>query len=438
LPQDAGDYPYGPGALPSVPPSPRSTVYLSSAGSADPEGTPIGIYWNVQDPTGSYIPILPDPSEPMVSFVASRAGSYTITLEAIELGGLHQIGQARLVLAVGPHPCASDGVAPPCSDAIAVPGGQFYMGSPDGVGYSDEHPRHAVTVEPFVLDKYEVTLGRFRRYVAAYTGPPDDGSGADPFVPNSGWQSADWANALPFTHDDYVFGVGSCGGTWTNSATLNDALPMTCVSWFQAFAFCIWDGKRLPTEAEWEYAAAGGSEQRTYPWGEDPPSADLAVYGCLYDGDPSCSSADLPFVGSAPLGAGRWGHLDLAGSVWEWTLDVYGPYTTDPCDGCANLTNGMGRVFRGSDFTSSDTSLLRAASRYAFGPYAPDQLRGFRCARSQDDAGAAPVADAGPQDDADTGSELDESDAGLSLDEAEAGSEADAEAAHPTDSAFSP
>jgi sulfatase modifying factor 1 len=414
-PSDDSDYPYGPGTLPAVPAAPRSTVFLSANGSRDPEGAPIGVFWNVQDPSGAYLAVAPSADAQRASFFPSLVGAYTVTLEATETGGLHQIGQSALTVPVGPHPCADDGITSPCSDGLPVPGGQFYMGSLDGVGYDDEQPRHAVTVAPFILDRYEVTVGRFRRFVAAYNGPPADGSGAQPNIPNSGWQSDAWANGLPTTHDYFQFTIASCGGTWTNTPGSADALPMTCINWFAAFAFCIWDGQRLPTEEEWEYAAAGGSDQRTYPWGEDPPTIERAVFGCLFDGDPACSQADLPFGGSAPLGVGRWGHLDLAGSVWEWTLDVYGSYTTDPCDDCANLTNGMGRVFRGGSYIYNDPTSLRSASRFGFGAYAPDQTRGFRCARSDSDGGSEP--DAGPPADASSPTDAEsESDAGSPVD----------------------
>ena len=168
---------------------------------------------------------------------------------------------------------------------------------------------------------------------------------------------------------------------------LSEARPISCITWYQAIAFCIQEGKRLPTEAEWEYAAAGGSEQRVYPWGNDPPSVELAVYGCKFDGQDDCSNADLPVVGSAPKGAGRWGHLDLAGSVWEWVLDVYAPYSDTLCDNCANLnvTAAEGRVFRGGDFKFDDLAQqtdLRAASRLGFDAKFPDQTRGLRCART--------------------------------------------------------
>jgi formylglycine-generating enzyme len=393
-PLDDRDYPFGPGELPADPIVPGATLYLSADGSSDPEGDPIGVFWNVQDASGAYLEVRPSPGGLYASFVPPRRGPYAITLIVSELGGLKQIVQTALRLVVGPRSCSDDGVAPPCSDVLPVQGGAFDMGSPDGVGYDDEHPRHLVTLAPFFLDKYEVTVGRFRQYVAAYMGDPADGAGAHPAVPNSGWDAIGWSNILPLSSADFKQSLSECGGTWTASSGPGEARPMTCVTWYEAFAFCIWDGKRLPTEEEWEYAATGGSEQRTYPWGEDPPTPDLAVFGCSFDGIPGCTDADLPVVGSVPMGAGRWGHLDLAGSVWEWTLDVYAPYTTAPCVDCAALAQGMGRVFRGGDYAFDDPSSLRAASRYAYGAAFPDTKKGFRCAKSDADAGLAGDFDA--------------------------------------------
>lgn len=385
-PVDDNDYPYAPGDLPVDGPAPNSPIFLSAAESADPEGAAVLIFWNVQDPSGAYLTIAPDPTALFASFTPSTIGPHTITLEVTEAGGLHQTGQKTLTLDVRPIPCAGDGVSPPCSDLVAVPGGTFIAGSGDGIGDDNEHPSHTTTVAPFLLDKYEVTVGRFRAFLAQYTGaPPADGAGAHPLVSGSGWQN-DWVAALPVSEDDFKFAIAECGGTWTNDVGPSEPRPITCITWFEAFAFCVWDHKRLPTEAEWEYAAAGGDAQRTYPWGNAAPSAGLAVYGCLFDGQPSCSDADLPVVGSVAAGAGRWGQLDLAGSVWEWTLDVYAPYSNAPCDNCANVTaldttvDGSPRVFRGGGYNYDDPSSLRAASRYGFDPAYPDQTRGFRCA----------------------------------------------------------
>ncbi len=396
MPQTASDYPYGPGSLPTSNPQPGSTVYLSADGSVDPQGGAITFFWNVQDPSGAYLPISPNASTSHATFSPPRVGTYNITLEVTQVGELHQTGQATLALLVAPNPCAPDGFSTPCSDALAVEGGTFLMGSAGDAGEADEHPQHSVTVSPFLLDKYEVTVGRFRRFLSNYGGfSPANGAGANPYIPGSGWLANTWMGTIATTSDHLSFELEECGGPWTASPGANEARPVTCVDWYQAFAMCVSEGKRLPTEEEWEYAAAGGSQQRTYPWGEATPNAQLAVYGCLFDGLPACSDDDLPVVGSLPMGAGRWGQLDLAGSVYEWTLDMYSPYTTAPCVNCADLTVGMGRVFRGSDWSFDDITALRAASRYGFDAAFPDPSRGFRCAQSLPDAGPPQAADAG-------------------------------------------
>ena len=113
----------------------------------------------------------------------------------------------------------------------------------------------------------------------------------------------------------------------------NENRPINCVSWLEAYAFCIWDGGFLPSEAEWEYAAAGGNQQRTYPWGSADPGTEsqYAIYGCYYPSGPPgfmCSGAlrtSLP-VGTAAAGAGRFGQLDLAGEMCQWTLDWSAEY----------------------------------------------------------------------------------------------------------------
>jgi formylglycine-generating enzyme len=383
-PTNPDDYPFTPAALPAEAPVPRSTLYLSAADSYDPEGKAITTFWNVQDQTAKYLTVDPDPSATRISFSPAFVGPLAITLAAVEVGGLQQLAQTMVTLTVAPSPCAEDGFSPPCSDELAVPGGTFMAGSADDVGFPNEHPSHPANLAPFMMDKYEVTVGRFRRFLAGFVGDGfANGIGAHPLIPGSGWQST-WNGQ---TSESIMMSLSECGGTWTDTVGVSEARPISCVTWYQAFAFCISEGKRLPTQTEWEYAAAGGSEQRTYPWGNDNASIDRAVYGCWFDGQKDCSDTDLPVVGSLHAGAGRWGHLDLAGSVWEWTLDAYGPYTGALCDNCANLSvmADDGRVFRGGDYLYDDEgeqSDLRAASRLAFDAKFPDPTRGMRCART--------------------------------------------------------
>jgi formylglycine-generating enzyme required for sulfatase activity len=276
-----------------------------------------------------------------------------------------------------------------CCRRITVPGGSFNMGTnSDAEAGSDEKPPHATTLATFALDELEVTVARMRRFVEAYDGtPPEPGQGAHPAVSGSGWQLGFTAE-LPATRsaleDELNCDVGAYQ-TWTSQAGAREAWPINCVSWYVAFAFCIWDGGRLPTEAEWEMASAGGSEERLYPWGSTAP--DLAVHAvanCRGDGAAGCSPADLLAVGSRPAGAGRWGHLDLAGSLWEWTLDHYDAtyyQSVGTCTDCANLGALTPRTMRGGNFSSLVTS-LRGTGRASKPPGRIEPYVGFRCARS--------------------------------------------------------
>jgi len=254
------------------------------------------------------------------------------------------------------------------------------MGDPSG--FIDELPEHDVTVTTFVLDKYEVTVGRFRAFVERWDYedlPP--GAGAHPRIADSGWRK-DWNQRLPDTPEGFEERLSQeivC--TWTIG---DPRIPINCVSWYEAFAFCVWDGGRLPTEAEWERAAAGGEENRQFPWGEAPPTPDLASYDCAaYDPPSQCNSLDLTLpAGSYPAGAGRWSHFDLAGSVSEWTLDAYDLYDARglDCDDCANIGTSVRTIRGGNWFLSSDQ--LRAAARNYATSFEHNSGIGFRCARS--------------------------------------------------------
>jgi formylglycine-generating enzyme required for sulfatase activity len=254
--------------------------------------------------------------------------------------------------------------------------------------YDDELPEHEAIVATFALDKFEVTVGRFRKFVEAFrawhvqSGAPVAHAGLGN-APSTGWD-AGWNSKLPGDYTALVANLKECKPhTWTDEAEENEIRPINCVSWYEAFAFCIWDGGRLPTEAEWEYAAAGGALNQLYPWGDSkqPPDETRANFG-------ASGTMPLTIVGSFADGANHWGHMDMAGSVWEWIFDSYSDsyyqVTQASCANCANTANGDAagnRGYRGGSWANAK-NYLRAAAR---GKGAPDDRSsevGIRCARS--------------------------------------------------------
>jgi len=307
--------------------------------------------------------------------------------------------------------CPGGTASESCCTSLEVTGGTYYRTyTNSGSGPTGE--ADPATISGFRLDKYVVTVGRFRQFVKAWNGgagyTPPAGSGKHAHlnggqglvnvgvpadagtVYETGWVASDDGN---ISLTDANLQCQASYGTWTTTAGANENLPMVCLIWYEAYAFCIWDGGFLPSEAEWEYAAAGGSQQREYPWGTTDPGTNnqYAIYGGYY---PSTIGMEIAPVGTATLGAGVWGQLDLAGDVNEWNLDwialVAGAPVAyvDPCSDCAYLVVAPYRVVRGGNYSNccdppTLTSGLLPPTREWDCPGACRQnYVGIRCART--------------------------------------------------------
>jgi formylglycine-generating enzyme len=271
-----------------------------------------------------------------------------------------------------------------CCATVRIPGGSFNRGG---------NATYPATVGDFCLDTYEVTVGRFRAFVQAYDAwyaggqRPAVNDGEVRSGDGTGWKQPFESN-LPSTAAGFLTAsrllCDSVFQTWpaSDAGTKNDTLPINCVSWFEAYAFCIWDGGRLPTDAEFEYAAGHGSENRKYPWGSAPYDSTRATYDCTHGGVGSCTFSDIVPVGSKPAGNGFWGQADLAGSMAEWVRDNYvSPYSITNCDNCVcDVNPANSRSVRGGSFYLG-TDSIQVAYRNEFTPWGNDNDTGFRCAR---------------------------------------------------------
>jgi len=241
----------------------------------------------------------------------------------------------------------------PLAAEIYVPRGPFAMGAPtdEANRQGSEGPPHEVTMaRGYLIGRYEVTAARYEACEATQ------------------------ACTAPVM-------AGFDGGGWGLNGTDNGRAthPQNGTSWGQARAFCAWTGGRLPSEAEWERAAAGPWHRR-FPWG-NAPEADC-VHAIMGLGAGGCGDDAMEPVGSRPAGAAACGALDMAGGVWEWVEDCWhGTYDGAPADGRARRGCASGsRILRGGSFNEGAAD-LRVARRLSVGPDLQNAGSGLRCAR---------------------------------------------------------
>jgi len=236
------------------------------------------------------------------------------------------------------------------ADFVLIPGGTFQMGSDADYAFANEHPAHAVSIKPFLIAAHDVTNAQFAQFVAA-TGyltvaerpvdweqmkqqvppgtpkPPDEvlQPGSLVFVPTAGpvnlqdmsnwWQ---WTNGADWRHPE---------GPDSNLDG-REHHPVVQIAFADAVAYAHWAGARLPTEAEWEFAARGGLDGARYAWGAaDPHPANGPHLANTWTGDfPYRNTRSDGFAGTSPVGsfpANGYGLYDMGGNVWNWCSDLY-------------------------------------------------------------------------------------------------------------------
>jgi formylglycine-generating enzyme required for sulfatase activity len=241
---------------------------------------------------------------------------------------------------------------------VSIPAGEFKMGSAradDPETLVEELPQHVVYLDAYWIDKTEVTNAQYAMCVAdagACTMPNNNTS----LIRSNYYDSYQYAN-----------------------------YPVIFVSWSQAAAYCAWAGRRLPTEAEWEKAARG-PEARIYPWGNtfDGTLANYCDINCTnpWKGPFEDGYIETSPVGDYPAGASVYGILDMAGNVYEWVADWYGPYSRISQVNPTGPASGLEHIIRGGSW-GDDFAHIRTAVRSHINvlDYYSTNFIGFRCAR---------------------------------------------------------
>lgn len=239
-------------------------------------------------------------------------------------------------------------------EMVTIPAGEFSMGckASDGVYCSPGSEVHKVYLDDYKIDKYLVT---FERYQACI----DDGYCTEPY-----------------------YGA-ACNYQMKWSANH----PANCITFKQAEMVCAYEGKSLPTEAEWAKAARG-PKANLFPWGNKPePSCDRVVMNQRVDGNkigPGCGAGTTQAVGSKPKGASHYGVMDMAGNVFEWTSDWYSEsyFKNSPYKNPKGPKSGDSKVLRGSAWTAKYRDGLALTVRWPYAPAGQGYIVGARCAQS--------------------------------------------------------
>lgn len=293
------------------------------------------------------------------------------------------------------------------AEMVFICGGQFQMGSNE---FEDSKPVHAVTVHPFLMDEHEVTNAQFEKFVQAtgyitiaekpLNAKDYPGVAADKLVPGSAvFTPPDHPVSL---EDPLVWWIYVNGASWkhpkgsASNITGKEREPVVQVCYEDALAYCKWAGKRLPTEAEWEFAARCGRPAGKYYWGNDLKPKGKWVANIYQGSFPDHNTKEDGFEGVAPVKSfppNSYGLYDMDGNVWEWCNDLYRPdyYENSPGKNPQGPPNSydpeepdmVKHVQRGGSFICSDQYCIRykAGSRGKGETSSAGNNLGFRCVK---------------------------------------------------------
>jgi len=257
------------------------------------------------------------------------------------------------------------------SREVRVRGGAFRMGTDAPWAYDNERPQHGVDVPEFFIDRFPVSNEDFLAFI-------DDGG----YRRQELWHPAGWAFREAERLEHPLFWRRSAQGWERRRFALWEALPgaepVCHVSWYEADAYARWAARRLPTEAEWEKAAASAPDGtvRRYPWGDTPPDLSRANLWPL-GGHPAS-------VGAFPAGASAWGAEQLVGDVWEWTASDFGPYPgfrAFPYPEYSAVFFGPEyKILRGGSWAVAPDAIRNTFRNWDY-PIRRQIFAGFRCAR---------------------------------------------------------
>ncbi len=285
----------------------------------------------------------------------------------------------------------------PAPDTVTLPGGLFLMGTDDPAGFPEdgEGPVRPVRLAGFSIDRYPVTNRRFARFAAATDYRTDAERCGSSFVfwahvPEAVRDALDEEQIVPSA----PWWCRVDGACWLApegpGSTLGgrDDHPVVHVSWHDAAAFCHWSGQRLPTEAEWEYAARGGLEQQTYPWGDELCPGGEHRCNLWQGAFPEHDDAGDGYAVTCPVDAfppNGFGLSSVTGNTWEWCADWFGTESARVLDrdNPRGPAAGTARVLKGGSFLchAPYCNRYRNGARTGNAPDISSSHVGFRCAR---------------------------------------------------------